>query len=542
LVLREMVAKLGLDFDAQSFLKAEVAFSVLQKGAQLVAAAVEHFAGALGDAIVQTARKADALDELSQKVGIGTEQLQEFGYAAGLSGLTTESMAQALGLLSRNVFAASKGSGDAAEAFQKVGVSFRASSGGLKKADDLLLDLADKFKAMPGGMEKTNLAMRLFGRSGKEMIPFLNNGRAGIAALAERAHGLGAVMDEETIASGRDLSDVMDDLHTLSQGLAKTFAVPLLKPLAQLGRGFLDWAQANRTVIKTRMEVFARLLVKGLHALVAAAKWTARWIDLLALALASLGLAIVLTHIPALWALATAYTAAGWAAVVAGVKAAFAWAAAAAPVVLLAALLLLVALAAEDVYGYLTGADSAIGELGPKWTKFLDSWLANDAGDGWLMTALKAVIWMLSDVSARVPEALGEWKAMFGRAIDWISEKVRSLADMVRTAVLPVTSVGRWLGDTARMATSGIAGAGQGMGSAIGGLLHPVDAFGGGASPAASAAIASGGGPKVVSSISAPIAIHTQPGQNAEEIAGKVRQVVNDEIGRHLQEAAAATQ
>lgn len=71
----------------------------------------------------------------------------------------------------------------ASEAFQKLGVQIKNSDGTMRSADAVMLDIATKFKAMPDGVEKTALAMKLFGRSGAEMIPMLNMGGDAIEKL-----------------------------------------------------------------------------------------------------------------------------------------------------------------------------------------------------------------------------------------------------------------------------------------------------------------------------------------------------------------------
>jgi hypothetical protein len=96
----------------------------------------------------------------------------------------------------------------ASKAFQELGINLRNSDGTLKSADRVMLDIANKFKEMPDGVEKTSLAMKLFGRSGAEMIPMLNMGGNAIEAMqvkmteafAEKAN---QYSDKLTILSGK---------------------------------------------------------------------------------------------------------------------------------------------------------------------------------------------------------------------------------------------------------------------------------------------------------------------------------------------------
>lgn len=74
-------------------------------------------------------------------------------------------------------------SAQAKDAFQQLGISVTDSSGKLKNSGQILLEIANKFKQMPDGAIKTALALKLFGRSGAEMIPLLNEGGDAIDKL-----------------------------------------------------------------------------------------------------------------------------------------------------------------------------------------------------------------------------------------------------------------------------------------------------------------------------------------------------------------------
>src|SRR5207237_10783621 len=56
-------------------------------------------------------------------------------------------------------------------AFQQLGVSIYESNGQLRGESDVMMQVADAFKKMPDGAEKAGLAMKLFGKSGADLIP-----------------------------------------------------------------------------------------------------------------------------------------------------------------------------------------------------------------------------------------------------------------------------------------------------------------------------------------------------------------------------------
>jgi hypothetical protein len=114
--------------------------------------------------------------DLSQKTGVSVEALSRFSKAAKVSGTDVEGVTKALVKLSKGLIEAKNGQGQAGEALKSMGISATDASGKLKDTDQIMLEISNKFKAMPNGAEKTALALQLFGRSGADLIPMLNMG------------------------------------------------------------------------------------------------------------------------------------------------------------------------------------------------------------------------------------------------------------------------------------------------------------------------------------------------------------------------------
>lgn len=101
-----------------------------------------------------------------------------------------------------------------ADGFAKLGINTKDSTGKQKDFNTLLFDVADKFKAMPDGIDKTALSMELFGRQGKDLIKVLNLGGSGITDLEKQADKLGLTLDAKTIGS---VSKYIESQKTLKQ-------------------------------------------------------------------------------------------------------------------------------------------------------------------------------------------------------------------------------------------------------------------------------------------------------------------------------------
>lgn len=104
----------------------------------------------------------------------------------------------------------------------------------IRPLDDIIADLADKFRAMPDGAEKTALAVRLFGRAGAQLIPFLDRGSKGIAKWRQEFERLGIAFDENQTKVGRQAVEAFETLSIAMQGAKNQFALvfdPIFTPL-----------------------------------------------------------------------------------------------------------------------------------------------------------------------------------------------------------------------------------------------------------------------------------------------------------------------
>lgn len=130
-----------------------------------------------------TIEAGDAMNDLSQRTGVSVEALARFKKAAAVSGTDIESVSKALVKLSQTMLNAKAGGDAQAATFKTLGISIADSKGQMKTADSVMLEVANRFKAMPDGVAKTALALRLLGKSGAEMIPMLNMGGDAIDKL-----------------------------------------------------------------------------------------------------------------------------------------------------------------------------------------------------------------------------------------------------------------------------------------------------------------------------------------------------------------------
>lgn len=198
----------------------------------LVGTAVSVGLAALGN--IKTINLLDQLDELAEKSGINVERLSELRYASEVAGTPFEALTGGLSKLSKQMAAAAGGSKEAAATFETLGVSVKNADGSLRSSDAVLKDVADRFATYKDGAAKAALAQGVFGKSGADLIPILNQGAAGIEKLGQEAKQLGAVYDGSLAKQAADFNDNLTRLKLASEAAAVAIAGPLIGALSRM--------------------------------------------------------------------------------------------------------------------------------------------------------------------------------------------------------------------------------------------------------------------------------------------------------------------
>lgn len=195
-----------------------------------VAVSLDAAVGAIKGAI----DRADQLRDASIRLGVGVETLSAYGFAAQQTGTDLEELNKGLLRLSKNATAALDPKSKQAGLFGALGVDRAA----LTDLDKLLPQIADAFAGLEDGATKAALAQELFGRSGANLIEFLNQGGDGLQQMTDRARELGIVIDQETADAADEFNDKLAELKASGTGLATQVASELLPQLTEL----VNWA------------------------------------------------------------------------------------------------------------------------------------------------------------------------------------------------------------------------------------------------------------------------------------------------------------
>ena len=202
---------------------AKLAKEGLDKAAEACKKLTKALAGAVGD----SASYADEILSMSTKYGMSTDTLQEFSYMAEL--VDTD-----LGTITGSMTKLTKAMGSDSDAFAKLGINIRNADGSMKSADQVFMEAIDALGEMESGVERDNVAMELFGKSAQDLNPLIEVGSEGIAAYAQEAHDMGAVLDEEALTSLGEMDDSFQRVEQAGIALKNTIGTALAPVITQI--------------------------------------------------------------------------------------------------------------------------------------------------------------------------------------------------------------------------------------------------------------------------------------------------------------------
>lgn len=205
-------------------------------------AAMAGVAG-IGALVNSMSQSIDRLGKLSSQLGITAQDVRELGLAAELSGVSQDQLSVALATIQKNAGDAARGTGEAQVAFRELGINaeYFATLG----VDDQLELVADRFGRLTTDSQRTNTAMKLFGESGRALIPLLNGGSAGIAGMREEARKLGGTLTQDGVRSVEAMNDAFSKMkYAITSQIQIAFA-ELAPEIEQGINRAIEWIKDN---------------------------------------------------------------------------------------------------------------------------------------------------------------------------------------------------------------------------------------------------------------------------------------------------------
>lgn len=190
---------------------------------------------ALINSIKSVTEEWDELGKSAQRAGFQSAQaMAEFQHAAKLAGVDAGGFETAVGKLNAKMADAAGGGKEAAAVFAALKIRVTDGQGALRSSETVITDLAKAFSQFKDGPEKTALAMDLFGKSGRDLIPLLNSGAGGIESLRSELRALRGQITDENVKAAEQFNDNLEKLKAASGGLARSLTDELLPSMVKI--------------------------------------------------------------------------------------------------------------------------------------------------------------------------------------------------------------------------------------------------------------------------------------------------------------------
>jgi len=226
--------------------------SGIGKTAAVIGGAAVAGVTALTGLAMKTADSAGAINDASMRVGADAEEYQRWAYAAGLCGMSSETLEGAM-KKSQTTFAKAKdGNAAAADSYKALGINIENVS----SSDEAFNQTMNALAGMTDETARNKAAMDIFGKSYADLGPLLNEGADGMKTLKDQA----TVMSDEQVAAGDQLGDTIDRLKNAGAGIMNSLGsavIPIVQQVADLIIANLPMIQG---LFEQLLPVFASLI------------------------------------------------------------------------------------------------------------------------------------------------------------------------------------------------------------------------------------------------------------------------------------------
>lgn len=214
----------------------------------------------------------DKIAKMSQRTGIAAQSLSEFDYIAGQCGTSLDTFETAIKTMEKTLAGAANGANDAQNKLANLGIALYEIRG--KTPDEQFRRIAQAIASLPDPAQRAAAAMAMFGRSGTDLLPLMNQGADAIDELTQKAHDFGLVLSDEDYKAAENAQDAMDNLKRSFDGMKMQLSsalVPILTTvtngIANVSSKVIAWAQENPAAAQTIAAIVTALttLVAGLY-------------------------------------------------------------------------------------------------------------------------------------------------------------------------------------------------------------------------------------------------------------------------------------
>ena len=207
-----------------------------------------------------------AIDDVSARIGVPIDQLQQLRYAAQMSGASMETLDNGLNKFNQNLANAAGGkNANLAALMEKLGIAIKDADGNIRNAADILPEFADAFARNENPAVRARMAVAAFGKAGVDLVPMLAGGSEELAKLTNRAQEMGFVMAEEDVKAAASLGDHFDEMNMSIAALGNTMGAKMAPVLEVVFDRVSNLVAANREAFSEKFENIVQGFAKAIE-------------------------------------------------------------------------------------------------------------------------------------------------------------------------------------------------------------------------------------------------------------------------------------
>jgi len=200
----------------------------------------------------------DKIAKFSAQTGVATEGLIALHHAGGLAGVGAEQVNKGVQKMTVNLGKAKAGSKAIQGELAGLGVSMTDLQG--MTPDQQFQTLAGKIGAIEDPAKRADLAMKIFGKSGLELIPMFKGGAAAIESARIETEQLGMSFSAVDAAKIEEANDAWARVKMAGSGVVRMFAIHLAPAMMKISSTIVEVAKVVIEKIREWEPVFTQVM------------------------------------------------------------------------------------------------------------------------------------------------------------------------------------------------------------------------------------------------------------------------------------------
>ena len=217
---------------------------------------VEAFKSMIDDSI----DLADATGKLAQKLGVSTETLSKYQYAAGFAAISNGELNAGIAALTRRLTNFERSGGGAAkQAFKELGISAKYAREHFANTDDAFKEILKRLEKMPDGYRKTAIAQDIFSKSASSLMRLT---ASDLKKFGDQAQKMGLVISGSTAKMAAEYHDKIAQLNARLLGLKLTIVSGVIAPMDAAAKTALQMVNAMAgSSAKDKIKTFEKIAI-----------------------------------------------------------------------------------------------------------------------------------------------------------------------------------------------------------------------------------------------------------------------------------------